>query len=97
VVVVSFGFAYTTITNNHVSMDTIISRVPGLTRKILSIINTILNLGIWLLIAWYSGIFALEETGIKESTIIMEWPIYPSDIYSCSHSNYVFSIGLRRC
>jgi TRAP-type C4-dicarboxylate transport system permease small subunit len=84
-VAVAFALSYTAIKDSHVNMDMVILRLSRRSQSILTVINSILSLGIWALIAWYSFVYAGEQATAGESTSIMEWPIYPF--------RFIFALG----
>jgi TRAP-type C4-dicarboxylate transport system permease small subunit len=85
VVMVTFAIGYAALEKSHISVDLLINHLSKSTRRILSIITSIITLCIWILISWYSFQFAWEQFLMGESTTIAGWPVYPF--------RYIFAIG----
>ena len=72
-----FALGYCALKQGHVVIRILIDHISPSFRKVFAIITSILGLAIWLLIAWQSVEFGIEQFHIDERTTIMEWPLYP--------------------
>jgi len=77
VIVVFFAAAYTMAEDRHVSVDVLISRLPGRARYTLTCINTLMGLGIVFLFAWRSVLFALAQRFRGVTSPALHISVYP--------------------
>lgn len=83
---VAFALGYCALTQNHVVVSIVLTRLRQSVRTILGVVTTLLSLGIWVLIAWQGAKYARQQWLVGEGTYVMGWPIYPL--------RYVFVLGV---
>ncbi len=74
---ISFALPYTAVEKGHIAVDFIVQRLPRAARIVINIINAILAITLFSIIAWKSLQYGevLRVTGSVSSTL--EMPIYP--------------------
>ncbi|MBW1801866.1 MAG: TRAP transporter large permease subunit [Deltaproteobacteria bacterium] len=77
VIVVFFAVAYTMAQDRHVSVDVLITRLPDPARYTLTSINTLMGLGIALLITWRTVLFALAQKFRGVTSPALHISVYP--------------------
>jgi len=77
VVAVAFSLSYAALKDCHVRMDIVTVRLSRKTKSVLVVITSLLSLGIWILITWYTLAFANEQLLIGEHSSIMSFPVFP--------------------
>jgi len=76
-VVVAFSLPYTSIQKGHIAVEFLVQRLPWLVRVIINIINALVSLVLFGVIAWQCAKYAhaLKVTGEVSATLQM--PTYP--------------------
>ncbi len=74
---IAFALPYTAVEKGHIAVDFLVQRLPRLARIVINIINSILAIFLFSIIAWKSLQYGstLRVTGSVSSTL--EMPIYP--------------------
>ena len=76
VAIVVLGLGYTAATKGHISVDIIVDRFKGRSRLIVDIINLILGIVIFSLIAWQSTVYAFDSLATGEHSDILKVPTF---------------------
>jgi TRAP-type C4-dicarboxylate transport system permease small subunit len=76
-VLISFALLYTTITQSHVAVDIVMSRLPQRAQAVIGRITTFLSFGVFVVIAWQSARFGMNlwQSGQVSSTLRL--PLHP--------------------
>ncbi len=90
---IAFAIPATTLNKGHVAVDFVVDKLPSSTRKICTIITTLLSISLFALIAWQSFVYAeiLRTTG--EVTLSLQMPFYPI-VYAISAASLLVCIVL---
>ena len=76
VAIVVLGLGYTAATGGHISVDIIVNRFKGRSRLIVDVINLILGIIIFSLIAWQSTEYAFSALKTGEHSDILKVPTF---------------------
>ncbi|MFP4642429.1 MAG: TRAP transporter small permease [Dehalococcoidia bacterium] len=75
-IVISFGIVSTTLGREHVSIELFFSKFPGRVQTVMEIINHLLGMGIFSIIAWRLIVDGREAYVMEESTFVLGFPVY---------------------
>ena len=77
VVIIAFSMAYTQVQRGHISVSLVVSRLPKQARLVIARITSLLGLGIFILLARQSCVFAKRLWASGEVSITLETPLFP--------------------
>lgn len=77
VVIIMVGLAYTEVEEGHVAVTLLVDKLSPRVKAAIGAFNTILMLGILLLLAWKSLDYAFFSLRIMDSSDAIEIPFYP--------------------
>ncbi len=76
-VVIAFSLPYTSIQKGHIAVEFLVQRLPWLARVIINIINTLVSMGLFGVIAWQSVKYAEALRANGEVSATLQMPTYP--------------------
>jgi TRAP-type C4-dicarboxylate transport system permease small subunit len=76
VLTLAFALAYCTLGGGHVHVDFLVKRFSPRTQAILDIITGILSVGLFVILAWQSALYATNMWQKGEVSLTLYWPFY---------------------
>jgi TRAP-type C4-dicarboxylate transport system permease small subunit len=76
-VIIFFGMSYTSLTDGHVSVDFLTSRLGPRTQYAIIAVNALICTGLFTIITWQMATLAAEFLATARTTITMRLPIFP--------------------
>ncbi|MDD5190066.1 MAG: TRAP transporter small permease [Dehalococcoidales bacterium] len=84
VVVVAFAMGYTLVERAHIQVDIFINKLPKRLKSAVEAFVSLLGLGLFVILAWYSVVYGNQLRESKEVSMTQHIPFYP----------FVYSIAL---
>ena len=90
---IALAIPATTLNKGHVAVEFVVEKLPFKTRKVCTVITTLLSISLFALIAWQSFLYAniLRSTG--EVTLSLQMPFYPI-VYAISAASLLVCLVL---
>ena len=93
VVTLSCAIAYCTVNDGHVAVDVLVSRFSPRTQAIFDVVVGILSVGIFVILAWQTALYATNMWQKGELSGTLMWPFYPL-VYCISFGCFVTCLVL---
>jgi len=74
---IAFALPYTTLKKGHIAVDVLVRKLPWIARVTVNVVNTLVSLALFGLLAWQSVLYAqdLKASGVVSPTVQM--PTHP--------------------
>ncbi len=75
--VIAFSLPYTTVKRGHIAVEFLVQRLPRRARVAVNIVNALLGLTLFALLAWQSTLYAVGLRRSGEVSATLQMPTYP--------------------